>query len=137
MSTRNFLEGRCGRCVGLTTLQPSCADCLEIWEPQTPGTLRACPGLHWVCFTFISFVSSRRCYNARSGGRLSGYGLYRCFPNFLLTDPFCLRLIKMDPHTLPHLNMVCPDDRCPNLKMYLGADKSLARSTSRYILFDG
>ena len=25
-----------GRCVGLTTLPPSCADCLEIWEPQTP-----------------------------------------------------------------------------------------------------
>ena len=30
-----------GWCVGLTTLPPSCADCLEIWEPQTPGTLRA------------------------------------------------------------------------------------------------
>jgi hypothetical protein len=34
-----------GRCEGLTTLPPSCADCLEIWEPQPPGTLRACPGL--------------------------------------------------------------------------------------------
>jgi hypothetical protein len=34
-----------GRCVRLTTLPPSCADCLEIWEPQPPGTLRACPGL--------------------------------------------------------------------------------------------
>ena len=34
-----------GRCVGLTTLPPSCADCLEIWEPQPPGTLRASPGL--------------------------------------------------------------------------------------------
>ena len=33
------------RCVGLTTLPPSCTDCLEIWEPQPPGTLRACPGL--------------------------------------------------------------------------------------------
>jgi len=21
------------------------ADCLQIWEPQTPGILRACPGL--------------------------------------------------------------------------------------------
>ena len=28
-----------------TTLPPSCADCLEIWEPQPPGTLRACPDL--------------------------------------------------------------------------------------------
>jgi len=30
-------------CVGLTTLPPSYADCLEIWEPQPPGTLKACP----------------------------------------------------------------------------------------------
>ena len=40
MSTRNMSRG-----VGLTSLPPSCADCLEIWEPQPPGTLRACPGL--------------------------------------------------------------------------------------------
>jgi len=39
------LGGKGGRCVGLTTLSPSCADCLEIWEPQPPGTLWACPGL--------------------------------------------------------------------------------------------
>ena len=40
-----FLRGKGGRCVGLKTLPPSCADCLEIWGPQPPGTLRACPGL--------------------------------------------------------------------------------------------
>ena len=40
-----FLGGKGGRCVGLTTLAPSCADCLEIWNPQPPGTLRSCPGL--------------------------------------------------------------------------------------------
>ena len=40
-----FLGGKGGRCVGMTTLPPSCADCLEICEPQTPGTLGACPGL--------------------------------------------------------------------------------------------
>jgi hypothetical protein len=40
-----FLEGKGGRCVWLTTLPPSCTDCLEIWEPQRPGTLWACPGL--------------------------------------------------------------------------------------------
>jgi hypothetical protein len=34
-----------GQCVGLTTLPPLCADCLKIWEPQTPGTLRACQSL--------------------------------------------------------------------------------------------
>jgi len=35
-----FLEDKGCRCVGLTTLLPSCADCFEIWEPQPPGTLR-------------------------------------------------------------------------------------------------
>ena len=39
-----FLEGKGGRCVRLT-LPLSCADSLEILEPQPPGTLRACPGL--------------------------------------------------------------------------------------------
>jgi hypothetical protein len=36
-----FLRGKGGRCVGLTTLQSSCADCLEIWKPQHPRTLWA------------------------------------------------------------------------------------------------
>jgi hypothetical protein len=44
MSARNISwRGKGGGCVGLTTLPPSCADCLEIWEPQPPGALRACP----------------------------------------------------------------------------------------------
>ena len=47
-----FLRGKGGRCVGLTTLTPSCADCLEIWGPQPPGTLRASPDMYWDCFTF-------------------------------------------------------------------------------------
>jgi hypothetical protein len=34
-----FLGCKGGRCVRLTTLPPSCADCLEIWEPQPSGTL--------------------------------------------------------------------------------------------------
>jgi hypothetical protein len=52
MSTRNILGGKDGRCVRLTTLPPSCADCLEIWRPQLPENLRACPGLYRDCFTF-------------------------------------------------------------------------------------
>jgi len=39
------MMGKGGRCVGLTTLRLSFADWREIWEPQTPGTLRACSGL--------------------------------------------------------------------------------------------
>jgi hypothetical protein len=38
---------------GLTTLPPSCAICLEIWEPQTPGTLRASLGIYRDCFTLL------------------------------------------------------------------------------------
>jgi hypothetical protein len=39
------MGGKGGRCVGLTTLQPLCADCLELWGPQPPGNLKASPGL--------------------------------------------------------------------------------------------
>jgi hypothetical protein len=42
---RLSLGGKGGRCVGLTTLPPSSADCLEIWKPKPRGTLRACPSL--------------------------------------------------------------------------------------------
>jgi len=45
MSTRNISWDKGGRCVGLTTLLPSFADSLEIWEPQPPGNLGACPGM--------------------------------------------------------------------------------------------
>ena len=41
----HFLGGKGGRCVGLTTLPPSSADCLEILQPHPPGTLRACNGI--------------------------------------------------------------------------------------------
>ena len=44
-----FLRGKGGRCVGLTTIPLSCADCLDIWEPQPPGTLRD-------CYTFTSII---------------------------------------------------------------------------------
>ena len=54
-----FLGGKGGRCVGLTTLPLSCADCLEIWEPQTPGTLWACPE---------ACTGIACCVNARGGG---------------------------------------------------------------------
>jgi hypothetical protein len=35
-----FVVGEGGRCVGLTTLPPSCADCLEIWELHPPEAIR-------------------------------------------------------------------------------------------------
>jgi len=30
-----------------------CVNCLGIWEPQLPGTLEACLGLSWDCFTYL------------------------------------------------------------------------------------
>jgi len=48
-----FLQGKGGRCVGLTNLPLSCADYLEIREPQSPGNLRACPGMYRYCFTLL------------------------------------------------------------------------------------
>jgi len=37
-----FPEDKRGRCVGLIPLPPSCAEYLEIWEPQPPGILLPC-----------------------------------------------------------------------------------------------
>ena len=57
MSTRNISwGGECGRCVSLTTLPPSFADCLEIWEPQPPGTLRDCKACNGIALPFYLTV---------------------------------------------------------------------------------
>jgi hypothetical protein len=45
--------GKGGWCVGLTTLSPSCAERLEIWEPLPPRTVRACIG---IALTFIIII---------------------------------------------------------------------------------
>jgi hypothetical protein len=52
-NTKSISWGKGGGCVRLTILPHSRADCLEIWERQLPGTLRACPGLQWDCLTFV------------------------------------------------------------------------------------
>ena len=62
-----FLGGKSGRCVGLTTLPPSCADYLEIWEPhllEPSGPVQACNGID-LPFTFTV-------YQSRVDGRGSG-----------------------------------------------------------------
>jgi hypothetical protein len=45
-----------GLCIQLTVLPLSCADCHEIWKPQPPVILRACPGLCKDCCTFTFAV---------------------------------------------------------------------------------
>ena len=52
MSTKNIPGSKGGRCVRLTTLPPSRAECYEIWEPKPPGTLWATPGLSLDSFSF-------------------------------------------------------------------------------------
>jgi hypothetical protein len=37
----NLMGEKGGRGLGLTTLPPSCADCLVFWDPQILGTLRS------------------------------------------------------------------------------------------------
>ena len=62
-NTRNISWGcKGGRCVLLTTLPPSCAECHKILEPQHPGTLRACPDLYGVALLPV-LPSAKLCYN--------------------------------------------------------------------------
>ena len=53
-----LLRGKGGRCVQLTTVSPSCADCLETWEPQPPwspqGLPRRVQGLLCLLFCIVT-----------------------------------------------------------------------------------
>ena len=55
MCTRNIPGGKGGRCLRLTTSPFSRAECHEIWESKTPGTLWATPGLLRDSFIFTVF----------------------------------------------------------------------------------
>jgi hypothetical protein len=59
MSSRNISwGGKGGWCIGLTLLP--CADFLENWEPQIPGTIRAVIGLHRDCLLHAAALYLRR-----------------------------------------------------------------------------
>jgi hypothetical protein len=52
MSTRNISWGvktAGAKVYDLTTFMWR----LEIWDPQPPGSVRACPGLYWDCFIVV------------------------------------------------------------------------------------
>ena len=55
-----FLVGKGSRCIGLTNIPPSCADCHVIWEPQPPATLRVCTGPYRDCFTFRRMINEQQ-----------------------------------------------------------------------------
>jgi len=59
------VRGKGSWCVGLATLPPSCAECLEIWESLPPDNLGVCPGLCRDCFTFIRLKICYPIYQAK------------------------------------------------------------------------
>jgi hypothetical protein len=58
-----FLGAKVGRCLGLATLPPSCEDCLEMCEPQSPGTLRAVQGCNGIAVPFHIYMNSLSIYS--------------------------------------------------------------------------
>jgi len=69
MSIMDISYNKGGRCLGLKTLPPSCADCLEIWEPVLSIViaslcypLSACV-IHFISQPVLSIVSLRLCYS--------------------------------------------------------------------------
>jgi hypothetical protein len=68
-----FLEGKGGRCVGLTNLPPSGSDCLEIWEPQPSWNPL---GLHRPVIGLIYLLSLLSRHQLLVGGDLFGVGSY-------------------------------------------------------------
>ena len=48
------------------------------------------------------------------------FSLYCSVPQyFCLGAPFGLRKVTTDPHILAHVNIQCPDERYPKLKIYI------------------
>ena len=73
-----FHGGKGGQCVGLTNLPHSCANCLEVLEPQPLGTVRACTG------TFLSLLSPFRSMCAVANMAVFCSSLISCFPGIVL-----------------------------------------------------
>ena len=66
-----FLVSKGGRFLGLRLL-PSCADCLEIGEPQPLGTLRACNSPVQGLLTWVHVVEQRTSVSVRTERDISG-----------------------------------------------------------------
>jgi hypothetical protein len=83
MSTRKISWGKGGRCIGLTTLSPSCADFLKIRDPQPSGTLRSVMWLiyHWF---YTANIKKHQVANATHGPKVRGV-------LFLLQTACCVR----------------------------------------------
>jgi hypothetical protein len=98
---QDYFLGECkgGRCLGLTTLRPSCADFLEIWEPQIAGTLGACngpaQGLLYVCVLFFLFL-----FRLLRKGQASSYRrLFTWISMTLCSTLYITCCLCLDSHT--------------------------------------
>ena len=81
MSTRNISWGGKGSwCIGLTTLTPSCADCLEIWNPH--GLPRPVMGL--------LYLSPYLCFQQKVDIKQLLYNKHLRFHNFQCSRVPCL-----------------------------------------------
>ena len=69
MSTRNISWGERRPVHRADTLTTFICRLFEIWETQTPGSLRACPGLLWDCFTYTLYVNQRHCLADNKRGK--------------------------------------------------------------------
>ena len=94
-----FMGGKGGRCVRLTSLPPLCADCLEIWEPQPPGTLgsvQTCNG--------IALPVNRWLFKAAGCCRVLSVP-YPSYYRAMFTNPFNFFYILRNPYLLKYLQV--------------------------------
>jgi len=91
-----FLGGKGGRCVGLTTLPPSCAGCLEIWNPQCLS--RSVMGLLYL----FTYCTHPRISNGPALGRIGLYIIRACKHPVIATCPF-FAVLTQQSLTAPRL----------------------------------
>ena len=80
-----FLGGKGGRCVGLTTLPPSCVGCLEIWNPQCLS--RSVMGLLYLYLYLFTYCTQPRISNGPALGRMGLYIIRVCKRPVIATCP--------------------------------------------------
>ena len=113
-----FPGSKGGWYLGLTTLPPSCADCLAIWESQPPGILRGCPGLWWDCSTFLPFIKKHNGMSSINKFELKVFVL-------LLKDSKQSKYFRLTKHDF----LMCPDTR-PSCILLRGDSRSCAQNWS-------
>jgi hypothetical protein len=85
MSTRIISWDKGGRCVGLTTLPPSCADCLKIGSLkllETSGPVKACNGVALSLYSWNYVLCLPNCC-VGTPIQDSSYSQYTCYFNVL------------------------------------------------------